>query len=79
MSGDIKQIPLISSEIAGLWNAYMSDSLIIRVLSYYLNRVECEETRVLLQQTLDLSKQNVTKITDFFNQAGLAYTRGIYR
>jgi len=76
VSGDIKQIPLISSEIAGLWNAYMSDSLIIRVLSYYLNRVECEETRVLLQQTLDLSKQNVTKITDFFNQAGLPIPEG---
>ena len=49
MSGDVKQIPLISSEIAGLWNAYMSESLIVRVLSYFLNRVEDEETRVLLE------------------------------
>lgn len=40
---DIKKIPLISSEIAGLWNAYMSENLIVRVLSYFLNRVEDEE------------------------------------
>ncbi|HZK55765.1 MAG TPA: DUF3231 family protein [Desulfosporosinus sp.] len=53
MSGDITKIPLISSEIAGLWNAYMSESLIVRVISYYANRVECEETRALLQQTVD--------------------------
>ena len=76
MSGDIKQIPLISSEIAGLWNAYMSESLIVRVLSYFLNRVEDEETRVLLQQTFDMSKQHITEITDFFNQAGLPIPNG---
>ena len=26
---DIKKIPLVSSEISGLWNAYMSESLTI--------------------------------------------------
>ena len=76
MSGDVKQIPLISSEIAGLWNAYMSESLIVRVLSYFLNRVEDEETRVLLQQTLDLSTQHITEITNLFNQAGLPIPGG---
>lgn len=76
MSGNIKQIPLISSEISGLWNAYMSESLLIRVLSYYVNRVECEETRGLLQLTLDRSKQNITEITVFFNEAGLPIPEG---
>jgi len=71
VSGDIKQIPLISSEIGGLWNAYMSESLTTKVLSYFLNRVEDEETRVLLQQTLDMSNQHLTEITNIFNQAGL--------
>ena len=70
-SGDIQQIPLISSEIAGLWNAYMSESLIVRVLSYFLNRVEDEKTRVLLQQTYDKSNQHVTEINNMLNQAGL--------
>jgi len=76
VSGDIKQIPLVSSEIAGLWNAYMSETLIVRVLSYFVNRVECEETRVLLQQTLDKTKQHVTEMTTLFNQAGLPIPDG---
>jgi len=71
VSGDVTKIPLISSEIAGLWNAYMSESLTAKVLSYFLNRVEDEETRVLLQQTLDMSNQHLIEITGFFNQAGL--------
>ena len=68
---DIKNIPLVSSEISGLWNGYMSDSLSIRVLSYFLNNVKDEEVRVLLQQTLDLSLQHIPMITDLFNQEGL--------
>jgi len=71
VSGDVTQIPLISSEIAGLWNAYMSESLIVRVLSYFVNKVEDEETRVLLQETLDKSHQHLLEITNLFNQAGL--------
>jgi len=46
--GDTKKIPLISYEIAGLWNAYMSESLIVRVLSYFINRVEDNETHIIL-------------------------------
>jgi len=76
VSGDVKQIPLISSEIAGLWNAYMSETLIVQVLSYFSNRVENEEIRALLMQTLELSKQHVIQITNIFNQAGLPMPDG---
>ena len=34
-----KNIPLVSSEIAGLWDTYTSDSLAIHVLSYFLKNV----------------------------------------
>lgn len=76
MSGDTKQIPLISSEIAGLWSAYISETLIVQVLSYFSNRVEDEEIRVLLMQTMELSKQHVIEITNIFNQAGLPIPDG---
>jgi len=49
----------------------MSESLIVRVLSYFLNKVEDPETSTMLQQTNDLSKQHITELTDLFNQAGL--------
>jgi hypothetical protein len=74
--GDTNKIPLISSEIAGLWNAYMSESLTVRVLSYFLNRIEDPETQDLLQKTFDLSNQHITEITGLFNQAGLPIPDG---
>jgi len=69
--GDKNKMPLISSEISGLWNAYMSESITIRVMSYFLNRVEDEETRTMLQETYDISNQHIKTLTDFLNQAGL--------
>ena len=57
--GDITKIPLVSSEIAGLWNSYMADSMAVCVLAFFVNRVEDEETRSILQETLDLSSQHI--------------------
>lgn len=54
---DIKKIPLVSSEITGLWKAYMSATIIKCVFKSYLSHVECEEIRAILQQTFDLSDQ----------------------
>jgi len=44
------KIPLISSEITGLWNSYMSDTMIVTVLKYFLNNVEDSQTRDILQK-----------------------------
>lgn len=74
--GDTTKIPLTSSEISGLWNSYMGDSLTIRVTEYFLNRVEDTETHTILQHTNDLSNQHVSEITELFNQAGLPIPEG---
>jgi len=71
-----KNIPLVSSEISGMWNAYISDSLVMRVLSYFQNNVEDNETRDLLQHAIDLSVQHIPVITDFFNKEGLPIPEG---
>lgn len=73
---DTRNIPLVSSEIAGLWNTYMSDSLAIRVLSHFLKNVNDNEIRTLMQQTMDLSTSHIPIITDLFNQAGLPIPNG---
>jgi hypothetical protein len=73
---DTKNIPLVSSEIAGLWNTYMSDSLAIRVLSYFLKNVNDNEIRALMQQSMDLSASQITIITDIFNQEGFPIPNG---
>jgi spore coat protein CotF len=73
---DIKNIPLISTEIAGLWKSYMSDSMITSVLKYFLNQVNCEQTRGILQQTYDLSSQHIQELTNIFNEENLPVPHG---
>jgi hypothetical protein len=73
---DTRNIPLVSSEIAGLWNTYMSDSLAIRVLSYFLKNVNDNEIRALMQQAMDISTSHIPIITDIFNQEGLPIPNG---
>jgi len=73
---DKKKIPLISSEILGLWNSYMGNSMAVCVLRYFVNRVEDNETREILQYSLDLSNQHIIELTNFFNGAKLAIPEG---
>lgn len=73
---DIREIPLTSSEIAGLWKSYMSDTMIVCVLKYYLNQVENNETQAILQQTCDLSMQNIQELTNLFNVEKLPIPNG---
>jgi len=73
---DTSKIPLLSTEIAGLWNSYMSDTMVISVFKYFLNRVEDGETRALLQQTADLSNKHIEELTIIFNQEKLTIPEG---
>lgn len=74
--GDTSKIPLISSEITGLWSSYMSDSMIVCMLKYYLNRVDDSEICAILQQTCDLSKQHIEEVTNLFNGEMLPIPNG---
>ena len=74
--GDITKIPLVSSEIASLWSSYMGDSLAVCVLKFFVNRVEDQETRSILQETLDSSTQHIQVLKNFFNQEGLPIPEG---
>lgn len=73
---DILKIPLVSSEIAGLWNSYMSDTMISCMLKYFLNGVKDTETTVILQQTLDLANKHIIEVTNIFNQEKLIIPQG---
>ena len=73
---DTSKIPLLSTEIAGLWNSYMSDTMIVTVLKHFLNIVEDSETRTILQQTSDLSNQHIQELTIIFNNEKLTIPDG---
>ncbi len=73
---DIKKIPLTSSEISGLWNSYMGDTMIVCVLKHCIAHVDDEEIRALMQQTSDLSTQHIQEVTNLFNVEGLPVPDG---
>lgn len=64
----ITKQPLIVSEVAGLWNAYVSDRAAICVLKHFLINIDNAETRNILQHALSLSELHVKKIEDIFQQ-----------
>ena len=73
---DIKKIPLVSSEISGLWNSYMANSSTICLLKFFVNRVEDSETSSILQHTLDLSNQHIQVLENLFNELELPIPDG---
>jgi hypothetical protein len=68
---DTTKIPLIASEITGIWNSYVGESLLGHMLRYFCNRVDDNETLVLMQDTIKLSDQRMEVLKDFFNQEKL--------
>jgi hypothetical protein len=70
------KMPLISSEISGIWSSYISDTMIVCVLKHFLNNVEDIETRTILQKTLDLSVQHIQELINIFNQEKLTLPEG---
>lgn len=74
--GDTTKIPLISSEITGLWSSYMSDTMIVCILKHFLNNVDDNEIRGILQQTSDLSNGHIQELTNIFNQEKLTIPEG---
>lgn len=75
MSG-ITKIPLVSSEISSIWNSYIGNSLTACVLKVFVNKVDDQQTRSILQHALDLSNQHIQELTSFFNQSALPVPEG---
>ncbi|MDR3588011.1 MAG: DUF3231 family protein [Desulfosporosinus sp.] len=61
-------IPLVTSEIASLWNSYMSDSASICMFKYFLNNIEDNDIRSIIQHALSLSEEHLGKMKKLFKQ-----------
>ncbi|WP_261132985.1 DUF3231 family protein [Bacillus sp. Marseille-Q3570] len=62
-----KKIRLTSAELSQLWTAYMNDTFSVCVLKYFLNHVEDDEIRPILQYALQLAETHVERVEAFFN------------
>ena len=71
---------LTSSEIASIWTGYMNDSMSKCILSYFLNQIEDEDIRTVIQFAYDISFKHLEKLTNIFQQEKLpiptAFTMG---
>ncbi|RST71107.1 DUF3231 family protein [Siminovitchia acidinfaciens] len=65
---DKTNIPLTAAEIAGLWTHYMGDSIAVCVYSYFLEKVEDEEIRPIIEWTLDTAKENISIMQELFHK-----------
>lgn len=73
---DKNKISMLSSEIAGLWQSYMGDSVTSCVLKHFLNTVEDPDIKPHLKYALDMSENHINTIRDFFNREGLPVPQG---
>lgn len=61
-----KSIKLTSAELSQLWASYQNDTGSICVLKHFLETVEDDEIRPLLEHALQLSQTHIQKLTDIF-------------
>jgi spore coat protein CotF len=65
---EMKPIRLTAAEIGNLWTNYINDSMAICVIKHFLNQVEDDEIRPILEYALHLAKQHVQSVKEIFNQ-----------
>lgn len=65
---DKKHIKLTSTEITSIWGAYMNDAAINCKFHHFLEKVEDEEVKSLLQKSLDFTKGNLRTLEDIFQK-----------
>jgi hypothetical protein len=64
---DKSKIRLTSAEISLLWTQYINDSASVCMMTHFLEKVEDEEIRPIIEFALNGSKKNISFLTDFFN------------
>lgn len=67
---------LTSSELGKLWATYMGNSMGKCIMSYYLQHVEDEDIKALLENALLLSEEFLKKITDIFTKENVPIPHG---
>ncbi|MEW9052111.1 MAG: DUF3231 family protein [Neobacillus sp.] len=71
-----KASTLTAAETSALWLQYAGDSMAICVYKYFLNIVEHEEIKSILEFALQLAEGHITKITDFLKNANFQIPMG---
>ena len=65
---DKTKIPFTSAEISGLWAQYVNDTVATCVNSYFLEKVEDEEVRPIIEFALNTAKDNISIMQNLFKK-----------
>src|SRR3954451_24188588 len=65
---DKTNIRLTASEMSSLWTQYINDTLAVCVDSYFLEKVEDEEVRPIVEWALDTAKENISIMQELFQK-----------
>jgi hypothetical protein len=63
-------IPLSSSELGNLWQAYQEKSMMLRLLEYFIEKSNEDETKEILQNVYTIESKNEEKVKTIFKNAG---------
>ncbi|MCD8511729.1 MAG: DUF3231 family protein [Bacillus sp. (in: Bacteria)] len=61
------KINLTAAEIGSLWASYMTETGTIPVIKYFLNKVEDEEVKTVLEAALHYSEEHLVELTSILN------------
>ncbi|WLD92863.1 DUF3231 family protein [Alkalihalobacillus sp. AL-G] len=69
-------VRLTAPEIANIWSQYQNDTMAICVYKYMLKIVEDVSIRPILEYSLSLAENHITKLKDYFTQEGFPVPHG---
>lgn len=70
------EISLTSAEISVLWRIYMNDSMAVRILKYFLEKVKDTDIRPIVEFAFNLAQQHIQTITDIYHKEGYPVPQG---
>jgi hypothetical protein len=65
---DKTKIRLTAAEMATLWTQYINDSMAHCVGKFFLEKVEDEEVRPIIINTIEVARKNLSTMEDLFNK-----------
>ncbi len=68
----MNNIPLSSTELGNLWQAYQEKSMKLRILERFIKNSDDEETEIVLQSAQDIETKNINAIETIFQNEGVA-------
>ncbi|CAM4080484.1 DUF3231 family protein [Lederbergia lenta] len=65
---DKTNIRLTAAEMSSLWAQFINDTLAVCVNTYFLEKVEDEEVRPIIESTLNVAKSNISVMSEMFKK-----------